>query len=72
MPAREWVGKSLAPTTNQIAPRMVFANVLWEWVVNKALNPNRCRAMAAKVNTVLTAQNYTVSVNDLCHLVRVS
>ena len=30
-----------APTTNQVAPQMDFANVLWETVLNKTLNPSK-------------------------------
>ena len=63
---------ALAPTTNQVAPRMDFANVLWENVINKFVKPGKCKSMAARVNSVLTASTNALSADELCHLVQVS
>ena len=64
--------KALAPTTNQVAPRMDFADVLWETMVNKTISPGKCRDTASRVNTVLTAQHNVCSADDPCHPVMVS
>ena len=63
---------TLAPTTNQVAPRMDFANVLWDTVMNKTLNPSKCKTTTARVNTILTAQHNVITVDELCQLVTVS
>ena len=63
---------TLSPTTNQITPQMDFANVLWDTVINKTVAPGRCRDMASKVNTVLTAQHNVITAAELCNLVVVS
>ena len=64
--------KALAPTTNQVAPRMDFANVLWEIMVNKTISLGKCRDTASRVNSVLTAKHIVFFADDLCHLVMVS
>ena len=63
---------TLAPTTNQVAPRMDFVNLLWESVINKVVNPAKCKSMALRVNTLLNAQANIVSASDMCHLVLIS
>ena len=64
--------KALVPTTNQVAPKMDFANVLCETMVNKTNSPGRCRDTASRVNTMLTARHNVLSAEDLSHLVLVS
>ena len=61
--------KELAPTTNQVAPTMDFANPLWE---NGTISPGECRDTASRVNSVLTAQHNVWPADHLLHLVMVS
>ena len=64
--------KALAPPTNQVAPRMDFAIILWETISNKTINPRKFRDTASRVNSVLTAQHHVCSAHNVCHLVMVS
>ena len=63
--------KALAPTTNQVAPRMDFA-VLWDNMFHKTISPGKCRDTTLRVNSVLAAEHNVCSAEDLCHLVMVS
>ena len=64
--------KALAPTTHQVAPKMDFANVVWETIVNKTISPSKCKDTASRLNTVLTARHNVLSADDLYQVVMVS
>ena len=63
--------KALAPTTNHVAPKMDFANILWETIFNKTLCPGKCCDTATAMDIVLTVRHNVFSADILCHLLMV-